>query len=147
MLFVAFTLWLLICFSFSLIFVCLMSVCLTVVLFGFILFGILCYSSQFSSSLLNISCNFSIYASILFPWIIFAITTLNFFGGRLPILSAFSCFCVFFILFLKAVSLLSHIVYLSVFLIPLTAGVQRQQLMSSPGVFWGRGWLLCTQST
>ena len=49
----------------------------------------------FSSSgyLLNISCIFSIFASILFPrsWIIFTITTSNSFSGRLPISTSFSC--------------------------------------------------------
>ena len=47
-----------------------------------------------SRSLLNISCIFSIFASILFPrsWIIFIIIILNSFSGRLPISTSFSCF-------------------------------------------------------
>ena len=57
------------------------------------------YSSAclfFSSyrSLVNISCIFSIFASILFQrsWIIFTIIILNSFSGRLPISISFSCF-------------------------------------------------------
>ena len=45
-------------------------------------------------SLVNISCLFSIFASILFPrsWIIFTIIILNSFSGRLPVSISFSCF-------------------------------------------------------
>ena len=57
-------------------------------------FQLLCCSSLFvcsSRSVLNISCIFSIHASILFLrfWIIFTIITLNSFSGRLPISSSF----------------------------------------------------------
>ena len=63
-------------------------------------FQLLCCSSLFfisSRSLLNISCIFSIHASIVFPrlWIIFTIITLNYFSGRLPISSSFIWFCRF----------------------------------------------------
>ena len=46
-----------------------------------------------SSSLLNISCNFLVCASILFmrTWIIFTIFTLNSFSGRLSISTSLSC--------------------------------------------------------
>ena len=51
------------------------------------LFIIVCLLFSSSSSLLNVSCIFS----ILFPrfWIIFTIITLNYFSGRLPISSSF----------------------------------------------------------
>ena len=64
----------------------------------------------FSSSLLKISCNFSLYASILFliSWIIFMIITLNSFLSRL----AFSLYLFFWgfalFLLLEYISLLSH---------------------------------------
>ena len=47
-----------------------------------------------SKCLLNISCVFSIFPSILFQrcWIIFTVIILNSFSGRLPISSSFSCF-------------------------------------------------------
>ena len=45
-------------------------------------------------------------------WVILTIITANYFSGRLPISSSFSCFCVFFFLILflcvKHISLLSH---------------------------------------
>ena len=48
----------------------------------------------YSSTLLRISYNFSICASILFLsyWIIFMIITLNSFFGRLPIFTSLSCY-------------------------------------------------------
>ena len=51
------------------------------------LFIIVCLLFSSSSSLLNVSCIFS----ILFPrfWIIFTIITLNYFSGKLPISSSF----------------------------------------------------------
>ena len=47
-----------------------------------------------SRSLVNISCIFSIFASILFPrcWVNFTIIILNSFSGILPISTSFSCF-------------------------------------------------------
>ena len=61
--------------------------------------------------MLNISCNFSIYACILFlrSWIII---TLNYFPGRLTISSSFSFFSGVFFLFLclKRTSLSFHFV-------------------------------------
>ena len=57
----------------------------------------LCLFFSSSRSLLDISCIFLIYVSILFPrfWIIFTLMTLNSFSYRLPISSSFSCCCRF----------------------------------------------------
>ena len=54
----------------------------------------MCLFLNSSRSLLNISCIFLIFASILFPrsWIIFTIIILNSFSGRFPISPSFSCF-------------------------------------------------------
>ena len=53
----------------------------------------LCLFFSSSRSLVNISCIFSIFASILFPrsWITFTIIILNSFSGRLPISTSFHC--------------------------------------------------------
>uniref|UniRef100_A0A8C6F1F1 Uncharacterized protein n=1 Tax=Monodon monoceros TaxID=40151 RepID=A0A8C6F1F1_MONMO len=53
-----------------------------------------CLFFNSSRSLLNISCVFCIFASILFlrSWITFTIIILNSFSGRLPISPPFSCF-------------------------------------------------------
>ena len=50
-----------------------------------------------SHCFLNISCIILICVSILFlrSWIIFTIITINYFSGRLPISSSFSCSCGF----------------------------------------------------
>ena len=76
------------------------------VYFSFQLLHCLSLFFKSSSSLLNISCIFSVCASILFLrfCIIFIIITLNSFSGRLPISSSFSCSC------LKPISLSSHFV-------------------------------------
>ena len=52
-----------------------------------ILFISVCLFFKGSNSLLNISCILLVSASILFPrsWIVFAVTTLNSFSGRLPL--------------------------------------------------------------
>uniref|UniRef100_A0A8C6CBZ5 Uncharacterized protein n=1 Tax=Monodon monoceros TaxID=40151 RepID=A0A8C6CBZ5_MONMO len=59
-----------------------------------VLFILVCLFFNSSRSWLNISCIFSIFASILFQrsWIIFTIIILNSFSGRLPISASFSCF-------------------------------------------------------
>ena len=65
-----------------------------------VLFISVCLFFSPSRSLVNISCIFSIFASILFrrSWIIFTIIILNSFAGRLPISTSFSCFPGIFIL-------------------------------------------------
>ena len=57
----------------------------------------LCFFFRFSIRLLYISFIFSICAIILFLryWVIFTVITLNYFSGRLPICSSFSCSCRF----------------------------------------------------
>ena len=59
-----------------------------------VLFTSVCLFFSSSKSSLNISCVFSIYASILFlrSWIAFTIITLNSFSGRLLISTSLSCF-------------------------------------------------------
>ena len=54
----------------------------------------LCLFFSSSRSLVNFSCIFSIFASILFPrsWIIFTMIILNSFYGRLPVSTSLSCF-------------------------------------------------------
>ena len=59
-----------------------------------VLFISFCLFFSSSRSLVNMSCIFSIFASILFPrsWIFFTVIILNSFSGRLPISTLFSCF-------------------------------------------------------
>ena len=80
--------------------VILLLICYSVLLFfiSYIeLFIFICLFFKSSSSLLNISHNSRISASILFlrSWIILTIITLNSFSGRLPITFSFSCVCGF----------------------------------------------------
>ena len=77
-----------------------------------VLFFSVCLFFSSSRSLLNTSCIFSIYVSILFLrfWIIFTIITLNYFLCKLPISTSFSGSSEVFVLFLHLghISLLSH---------------------------------------
>ena len=54
----------------------------------------LCLFFSSSSCLVNISCIFSIFTSILFlrSWIMFTIIILKYFSGRLPVSTSFGCF-------------------------------------------------------
>ena len=58
--------------------------------YWFLLVYSVCLFFSSSRSLVNISCIFSIVFSR--PWIIFTIIILNYFSGRLPISTSFSCF-------------------------------------------------------
>ena len=59
-----------------------------------ILFISVCFFFSYSKSLVNISCIFSIFASILSPrsWITFTIIILNSFSGRLASSTSVNCF-------------------------------------------------------